>query len=299
MLGASFTAKNGDKVDVQQAKTAKVANFLWSRTQKGTEYTKNIHNFDISVGGKKVGDAQFMMEGDAMHLGWLGIDQNHRGKGYASAVFGAAVELGKANGAKRLTLEVPGRSPDARHIYEKHGFVVDPGSEYHDPNPEGYWGGLTAMSLDLSSVPITHSDLPEEEELELAIMQTFPQDTHPVDDILEHFGVIGMKWGKHKAGVEAAPASKDAQEAKSFRSAGVHSLSNDELRKLNQRTQLETDYARLNPSKLKKGKAVVAEVLIAAATIRTVYNYVNSPMGKAVRAGIEGTVRKVMGAATE
>lgn len=46
---------------------------------------------------------------------------------------------------KQLTLEVPGISPDARHIYEKQGFeVVGQISDEDD-----VWGGLTSMKKNL------------------------------------------------------------------------------------------------------------------------------------------------------
>ena len=45
-----------------------------------------------------------------------------------------------------MTLEVPGNSPDARHIYEKIGFVA--GEQISDE--DDIWGGLTKMRLDLT-----------------------------------------------------------------------------------------------------------------------------------------------------
>ena len=117
-------------------------------------------------------------------------------------------------------------------------------------------------------------------------------DVLVTEDILKHYGVLGMKWGRRKGEQDSTPASQDHINAQTFRQKGIHSLSNDELRQLNQRTQLETDYARLNPSNFKKGKAVVSEILLAAATVRTAYNYVNSPMGKAVRDKVTAILSK-------
>lgn len=45
---------------------------------------------------------------------------------------------------KQLTLEVPTNSPDARHIYEKQGFVA--GKRISD---DDVWGGLTEMKRKL------------------------------------------------------------------------------------------------------------------------------------------------------
>lgn len=105
-----------------------------------------------------------------------------------------------------------------------------------------------------------------------------------VDEFLAHYGVLGMKWGKRKGQtVEVAPPSADAANARAYKAKGVHALSNDELRQLNQRTQLEMDYARLNPGGYKKAKAVVTEVMAVTATARAMYAFVNSPMGKAAQ----------------
>lgn len=46
------------------------------------------------------------------------------------------------NGYKTMTLEVPGSSNDARHIYEKHGFEVD---RSRKGTNDDIWDGLTAM----------------------------------------------------------------------------------------------------------------------------------------------------------
>lgn len=119
---------------------------------------------------------------------------------------------------------------------------------------------------------------------------------HPVDDILAHYGVLGMKWGRRKGDSDSAsvakPLSADAEAAQRFRKIGPNSLSNDELRQLNQRTQLEVDYARLNPSKYKKAKTVVAEVIAVGATVRTVHSMVNSPAGKAAREAVTAFLTK-------
>lgn len=56
------------------------------------------------------------------------------------------VKYGEKNGYKSVSLEVPGVSQDARHIYEKIGFnkVSAPVDE------EDIWGGLTYMKKKLN-----------------------------------------------------------------------------------------------------------------------------------------------------
>ena len=50
-------------------------------------------------------------------------------------------DFAKAEGFKRMALEVPGISPDARHIYEKFGFK-EVGKQ---TGADDFWGGLTIM----------------------------------------------------------------------------------------------------------------------------------------------------------
>lgn len=54
------------------------------------------------------------------------------------------IKTSKKNGNKQITLEVPGNSPDARHIYEKNGFVAGKSISEDD-----VWGGLTKMKRKL------------------------------------------------------------------------------------------------------------------------------------------------------
>ena len=53
----------------------------------------------------------------------------------------------RKNGFKKMLIEVPGHSPDARHIYEKNGFRVS--KKQFNIDGDDIWGGLTRMELDL------------------------------------------------------------------------------------------------------------------------------------------------------
>lgn len=70
----------------------------------------------------------------------------------------------------------------------------------------------------------------------------------PVDEII-HYGVKGMKWGRRKATTSAPIQSSDAKRANKARakakSKGTQSLSNDELKLLNERIRLEKQYGDL------------------------------------------------------
>ena len=184
MREIEVTTKNGVSVKAIERPTGRVPSFLASLSKTGVEDISNSPSFKIESGGKHVGEASFTkVSRDEINLVWLGVKASERGKGYASAIFDAAVEYGKAEGVRKLTLEVPGNAPDARHIYEKRGFKVTKEPTAAEISDD-VWGGLTYMELDLTDKHIRHSNLSEDEELELAFEQTFPQLTESQDELV-------------------------------------------------------------------------------------------------------------------
>lgn len=91
----------------------------------------------------------------------------------------------------------------------------------------------------------------------------------PEDYALFHYGVKGMKWGVRKSGggvktsrlerklaekaEEAKSNSADHKTAQKLRAKPLRTMSNDDIRTLNKRLELETNYARLMESTRKKG----------------------------------------------
>lgn len=71
------------------------------------------------------------------------------------------------------------------------------------------------------------------------------QQSDDVGDVLEHFGVKGMKWGKHKnaSSTDSAHATSTRTNAKK---KGVHTVSNADLQAAIRRMQLEQDFKRLS-----------------------------------------------------
>ena len=102
------------------------------------------------------------------------------------------------------------------------------------------------------------------------------------NDELYHYGVLGMKWGVRRNRSKSSGSfrkkrdrtegwSEDAKSAASLRKKKVNQMSNAELRKLNERKQLENQYRQLNPSTVKKGMTIVAATAGAMGTVATLY----------------------------
>jgi hypothetical protein len=108
--------------------------------------------------------------------------------------------------------------------------------------------------------------------------------------VLEHFGVKGMHWGVRKAEKRRAVSSTDANnaadaKAKIKKAGGTHVLTNQELQSLVSRMNLEQQLNTLKekePTKFRKGKKIVKEIVDTGKTINDVYQLINSPVGKIV-----------------
>lgn len=125
-----------------------------------------------------------------------------------------------------------------------------------------------------------------------------------MNDELYHHGIKGMKWGvrrfQNKDGSYTPVGKKrlsqegwsdDAKEVASIKKKSVNQMSNSELRKLNERQNLERQHNQLNPSRVKRGMAVVAGIAGGMGTIAALYNNSNQLI-KAGKAIAEATMKK-------
>jgi hypothetical protein len=108
-----------------------------------------------------------------------------------------------------------------------------------------------------------------------------------VTQFLEHHGVKGQKWGIRNKRVSTTaghkkPPSIDARRAAELRQRPLSSLSNQQLRTVNDRMNLEQNYSRLNPTKIQSGKRKAGELLATAGLGVTAYSIITGPAGKAL-----------------
>lgn len=143
----SVKLKNGDTLVLDGERTPAMARAISRISSNMTNRINDSHSFKLkSSNGKTVGEMfLYKKKPDEMNVVWVEVDKNYRGNGYATGAMKAAVNVAKQQNLKKVTLEVPGISPDARHIYEKMGFKA--GKQISSSND--VWGGLTEMQLDL------------------------------------------------------------------------------------------------------------------------------------------------------
>ena len=143
--GAKVYSKHGVEVSLQKQPTSLIAKARGKLSKKSREYQEKSDFMDVKVGGTTVGDLQLYREDKkSINVVWVSINEGHEGQGYGKAVMQAVVDHAKKQGLDRVTLEVPGVSPNARHIYESLGFEATKVLSEQDA-----WGGLTAMELKL------------------------------------------------------------------------------------------------------------------------------------------------------
>jgi hypothetical protein len=87
-------------------------------------------------------------------------------------------------------------------------------------------------------------------------------------EYLQHWGILGMKWGKKK-GKKKTPvkivktsASDDHLTKEQLKSKPLKEMTNKEIRSFTERVQLEKQYADLTKKEVSKGRKFVNEFLL-------------------------------------
>ena len=115
------------------------------------------------------------------------------------------------------------------------------------------------------------------------------------EDFIKHFGVKGQKWGvrtKSSSGssvstATAAPKppvqSSDRKQAAALYKKPVETLSNKQLKKLNERLQLESSYSKLTKDpNAKTAEDHIKKALAYGTMGTTAYALIKSPAAKAL-----------------
>lgn len=119
---------------------------------------------------------------------------------------------------------------------------------------------------------------------------------------LAHYGIKGMKWGvrryQNKDGSYTSAGknrrktySSDYEDTRELRKKSYKELSNEDLRKLNKRMNLESEYRRLNPQGIDKGKAIAKDIIATAGLIGGLYGISNSNWVKTGKKAIESVAK--------
>lgn len=118
--------------------------------------------------------------------------------------------------------------------------------------------------------------------------EQLPTSLPDVDVFLEHYGIKGMKWGIRRSWQERSASrarrKKDADDfkkVKKLRKKKVSQLTNDELKFITNRLNLEQNFERLNPGRIDRGKKHVDKFVALGATYGGVHALYKSPHGQA------------------
>lgn len=76
------------------------------------------------------------------------------------------------------------------------------------------------------------------------------------NNVLTHFGVLGMRWGKRR-GRTVGPSSSDSKTASGLRKKTASELSNKEIETVLTRVRLSQSYKQVTATGMDKAKAAV------------------------------------------
>lgn len=243
---------------------------------------------------------EFLEHASRVSLCQFGLDVAYRGvlgDDEADVVFFGGWELPELKTFRGYLLQEPNISK-AHHAIEQHpdwlphltlGYPDKPAKKPKWPGERIYWVRFDRIALWTGDYEGPTFRLKNQDYMEVPMStpDTVSMGT-PVEEILKHHGVKGMRWGHRKdrsptsvtvgttkkgqiktSGGKNQPAHQDSVAAKvavqKGKKSGVQSLSNEELRALATRLELETKVSKLAGSSLhSNGKQFVNALLEAA-----------------------------------
>ena len=98
------------------------------------------------------------------------------------------------------------------------------------------------------------------------------------DDVLAHYGVRGMRWGIRKSRI------KNAKKWSSSKKAKIDGMSDDQLRRANNRLRLEKEYRQLTQTRMERYRSKAGKAAEEAA-FNTLQNTIQKGLKKAAIKG--------------
>lgn len=104
------------------------------------------------------------------------------------------------------------------------------------------------------------------------------------DDVLAHYGVRGMRWGIRKSRIKGAKRWTSKKQAK------IDGMSDDQLRRVNNRLRLEKEYRQLTQTRMERYRAKAGKVVEEAAA-NTLQNALQKNLKKAASLGGSAAIK--------
>lgn len=104
------------------------------------------------------------------------------------------------------------------------------------------------------------------------------------DDVLAHHGVKGMRWGVRKQRI------KDAKRWTSKKQAKIDGMSDDQLRRINNRIRLEKEYRQLTQTRMERYRSKTGKAAEEAA-FNTLQNVIQKGLKKAASQGGSAAIK--------
>ena len=104
------------------------------------------------------------------------------------------------------------------------------------------------------------------------------------DDVLAHYGIKGMRWGIRKSRIKGAKRWTSKKQAK------IDGMSDDQLRRINNRIRLEKEYRQLTQTRMERYRARAGKTAEEAA-FNTLQNAIQNGLKKAAGRGGSAAIK--------